>query len=184
MANRLTKIYTKTGDSGTTALSDGVRIDKDNLQLEAMGDIDELNSCLGLLLSENISDEQIAACLAKTQHLLFDVGGEISMPSYQVLTNEHVSELEKLIDALLEKLPPLKDFIMPKGNKAVCYAHLSRSICRRAERRIVSLHKIRPLNLCTLKFINRLSDLLFVIARILSKEHRQTEVLWDHERRK
>lgn len=184
MGNRLTKIYTKTGDTGTTALSDGIRIDKDNIQLEAMGDIDELNSCLGLLLSENISDEPIAACLSKTQHLLFDIGGEISMPAYQVLTEEHVAQLEKLIDILLEKLPPLKDFIMPKGNKAVCYAHLARSICRRAERRIVSLNKIRILNPFTLKFINRLSDLLFVIARILAKEYQQTEVLWDHERRK
>lgn len=184
MGNRLTKIYTKTGDFGTTALSDGLRIDKDNLQLEAMGDIDELNSSLGLLLSEELYDEQITACLTKTQHLLFDIGGEISMPSYQVLKEEHVLALESLIDKLLETLAPLQDFIMPKGDKAVCYAHLARSVCRRAERRIISLHKIRPLNACTLKFMNRLSDLLFVIARILSKERHQTEVLWNHERKK
>ena len=184
MGNRLTKIYTKTGDTGTTALSDGLRIDKDDIQIEAMGDIDGLNCSIGLLLSEKLNQEAITACLAKTQHLLFDIGGEITMPTYQVICEEHTQSLEALIDALLEKLPPLKDFIMPKGNKAVCYAHLARSICRRAERCIVSLHKIRPLNAQTLIFINRLSDLLFVIARTLTKEQHETEILWDHERRK
>lgn len=184
MGNRLTKIYTKTGDTGTTALSDGARIDKDHIAVEAMGDIDELNSCIGLLLSEGLHDEKIISCLTKTQHLLFDIGGEISMPAYQVISEEHTHSLEILIDELLEILPPLKDFIMPKGNRAVCYAHLARSVCRRAERRIVSLHKIHNLSLYSLRFINRLSDLLFVIARTLSKVQHEAETLWEHERKK
>ena len=184
MGNRLTKIYTKTGDAGTTALADGSRIDKDDLQIEAMGEVDELNSSIGLLLSENLESEKIKTALTETQHLLFDIGGEIAMPEYQVITETHITHLETLIDELIAQLPPLKDFIMPKGDKAVCYAHLARSICRRAERRVVSLHKIRPLNTNTLKFLNRLSDFLFVSARILAKEHHQTEVLWNHERKK
>lgn len=184
MSNRLSKIYTKTGDSGTTGLADGSRIDKDDYQVEAMGDLDELNSSIGLLLSEGVNHQAIKECLTKVQHLLFDLGGEIAMPAYQAIKPEHILELETLIDDLNQELPPLKEFILPRGDKSTCHIHLARSICRRAERRLVTLHKQRPLNEQSMKFINRLSDLLFVSARMLAKLHLEQEILWNHEKAK
>lgn len=183
MGNRLSKIYTKTGDTGKTALANGDRIDKDDLQIAAMGDVDELNSFVGLLLSETFSNPLIRTCLIKSQHTLFDLGGEIAMPAYQAIKDEAIQALEQAIDALNETLPPLKDFILPSGDKPTCYAHLARSICRRAERKLVSLNKSRQLSENSLKYLNRLSDFLFVTARILAKADNLSETLWDHERK-
>jgi cob(I)alamin adenosyltransferase len=179
MGNRLSKIYTRTGDKGTTGLGDGSRVDKDSLRVEAYGTVDELNSAVGLVLTADLP-EDVQACLTRTQHELFDLGGELCMPGYTMISDEFVSGLERDLDAFNEDLPALKDFILPGGSEAAARCHLARTIARRAERRVISLAQIEDVNEATIRYLNRLSDLLFVIARVLARRDGGSEVLWVH----
>lgn len=180
MGNRLSKIYTRTGDDGTTGLGDGSRINKDSLRVEAMGDVDELNSVIGILLTETVSDILVAT-LIQIQHDLFNVGGEICIPGYVILHKERIENLEESIDALNGSLAPLKEFILPGGTKAAAYCHLARTVCRRAERKLVELHRNEKVTDISLQYLNRLSDLLFVMCRIINKEANVSDVLWKNE---
>ena len=179
MGNRLSKIYTRTGDKGTTGLGDGSRVDKDSLRVEAYGTVDELNSAVGLVLTADLP-EGVQACLTRTQHELFDLGGELCMPGYTMISDEFVGGLERDLDAFNEDLPALKDFILPGGSEAAARCHLARTIARRAERRVISLAQIEDVNEATIRYLNRLSDLLFVIARVLARRDGGSEVLWVH----
>jgi cob(I)alamin adenosyltransferase len=179
MGNRLSKIYTRTGDKGTTGLGDGSRVDKDSLRVETYGTIDELNSLVGLVLASELDDE-IRECLTRTQHELFDLGGELCMPGYILIPEICVDQLESDLDRFNENLPPLKDFILPGGSESAARCHLARTVCRRAERLMVSLGKIEDINEVSLRYLNRLSDLLFVIARVLARADGGSEVLWVH----
>ena len=179
MANRLSKIYTKTGDKGSTGLGDGTRVAKDSLRVVAMGDVDELNSVIGLLLTEPVSSK-IRDCLTRVQHDLFDMGGEICMPGYAMIKMERVTALENILDEWNDTLPPLKEFILPGGSRAASYCHLSRTVCRRAERTMTTLNSHEKITETSLQYINRLSDLLFVLCRILNKEAGVPDVLWQN----
>ena len=181
MGNRLSKIYTRTGDDGTTGISDGVRIHKDDPRIEAIGAVDELNSAIGVLLTHELPDD-IKSSLTAIQHRLFDIGGELSLPEAICITGRHAEELEHLLDELNAGLPPLKEFILPGGCTAAAACHVARTVCRRAERRICSLGKQAEINMDSLRFINRLSDLLFVIARHLNKVAKHSDVFWQHEK--
>lgn len=181
MGHRLSKIYTKTGDNGTTGLGDGSRVAKDHIRVEAIGTVDELNCAIGLLIPLTDCDEDIASHLLKIQHDLFNLGGELCIPETQIIDAEDVLRLEKILDTFNANLPHLKDFILPGGNTATSTCHLARAICRRAERRIISLHQQEPINEYGLAYINRLSDLLFVIARVLARINDGKEVLWEHK---
>lgn len=178
MGHRLTKIYTRTGDDGATGLSDGIRVSKTHPRIEAIGEVDELNSVLGVLLAQGL-DEPLAAPLTEVQHRLFDLGGELSMPEYQAVTAADVEALEQTIDTLNAVLAPLKDFVLPGGSATAATCHLARAVCRRAERRIVALAAAEPLRPTLAMYLNRLSDLLFVMARVLAGGR---EVLWRHGR--
>jgi cob(I)alamin adenosyltransferase len=177
MGHRLSKIYTRTGDNGTTSLGDGTRADKDSMRIEAHGELDELNSAIGLLLTEPLP-ENIRAALTGIQHDLFDLGGELCVPDRCAITGARITELEVLLDALNDKLSPLKEFILPGGSRAAALTHVARTVCRRAERRMVALNRAAPLNPASLGYINRLSDLLFVMARALNAAAGQADVLW------
>ena len=179
MGNRLSKIYTRTGDKGTTGLGDGSRVDKDSLRVETFGTVDELNSYIGLILATEL-DETIRACLTRTQHELFDLGGELCMPGYTLVPPSCVDQLETDLDHFNDNLPPLKDFILPGGSEAAARCHLARTVCRRAERLMVSLAKVEDLNEVSLRYLNRLSDLLFVLARVLARANGGKEVIWIH----
>jgi len=179
MANRLSKIYTKTGDAGTTGLGDGTRVAKDSLRVAAMGDVDELNSIIGLMLTEPISTE-INEVLTRIQHDLFDMGGEICMPGYAMIKLERVNALENTLDKWNDTLTPLKEFILPGGSRAAAYCHLARTVCRRAERTMTTLNTNEKITEISLQYINRLSDLLFVLCRILNKEADVPDVLWNN----
>ena len=179
MGNRLSKIYTRTGDKGTTGLGDGSRVDKDHLRVETYGTVDELNSFVGLVLTCEI-DESIRACLTRTQHELFDLGGELCMPGYTLVPEICVDQLENDLDRFNADLPPLKDFILPGGSEAAARCHVARTVCRRAERLMVSLGKVEKINVVSLRYLNRLSDLLFVIARVLARANGGQEVIWIH----
>ena len=179
MGNRLSKIYTRTGDKGTTGLGDGQRVDKDNLRVETFGTVDELNSLVGLVLASEL-DESVRACLTRTQHELFDLGGELCMPGYTLVHEACVDQLESDLDHFNEELPPLKDFILPGGSEAAARCHLARTVCRRAERLMVSLAKVEDINEVSLRYLNRLSDLLFVIARVVARANGGKEVIWIH----
>ncbi|ALG66719.1 cob(I)yrinic acid a,c-diamide adenosyltransferase [Beggiatoa leptomitoformis] len=181
MGYRLSKIYTRTGDAGETGLGDGTRIDKDSLWVEAYGTVDELNSVIGMLLAHELPIK-INDCLINIQHDLFDLGGELCMPNYQIITAAHVTRLENILDEFNADLPPLKNFILPSGTAATATCHFARTVCRRAERRVVSLIREVKINPEGLKYLNRLSDLLFVLARVLSRINGGTEVLWQRER--
>lgn len=183
MANRLSKIYTRTGDTGTTGLGDGTRVAKDSLRVVAMGDVDELNSVIGLLLTEPVS-AKINACLTRVQHDLFDMGGEICMPGYALIKAERVTALETILDEWNDTLMPLKEFILPGGSRAAAYCHLARTVCRRAERQMHTLNAQEKITDISLQYINRLSDLLFVLCRILNKEAGVPDVLWQNEFKK
>ena len=177
MANRLTKIYTRTGDGGTTGLADGSRVAKDAPRIEAIGAVDELNSALGVLLAESLP-EAARNCLENVQNDLFDLGGELSVPGHTIMTKAHVDRLERELDGFNALLPPLKDFILPAGSRAASLAHMARAICRRAERRLVSLSRKQKLSPPMRAYLNRLSDLLFVIARALNRAEGKPDVLW------
>ena len=180
MANRLSKIYTKTGDDGTTGLGDGSRIAKDSLRVDAMGDVDELNSVIGMLLCEPIS-MRLSEVLTKVQHDLFNVGGEICIPNYTILTLLDVEILENEIDALNEHLAPLKEFILPGGSKAAAVCHVARTVCRRAERKLISLNTAEKVTPISLQYLNRLSDLLFVMCRTINKDAGVADVFWQNK---
>ena len=179
MGNRLSKIYTRTGDDGTTGLGDGSRVEKDSLRVETFGTVDELNSIIGLVLASRVNDA-VRDCLTRTQHELFDLGGELCMPGHILISETCVDQLETELDRFNEDLPPLKDFILPGGSESAARCHLARTVCRRAERLMVSLAKIEDINEVSLRYLNRLSDLLFVIARVLARANGGSEVLWVH----
>ncbi len=177
MGNRLSKIYTRTGDDGSTGLGDGSRVAKDSDRVEAFGTIDELNSIIGMVLSHELPDT-ITIVFNRIQHELFDLGGELCIPGHTVITNEHVTQLEANLDKLNIELPALKEFILPAGGKATSCCHLARTVCRRAERIIVRAARTENINTALQAYVNRLSDLLFVIARTLARFENGEEVLW------
>jgi len=181
MGNRLTKIYTRTGDDGTTGLGDGSRVPKDDARVQALGTVDELNSSLGVLLAEALDDD-IRASLLEIQHDLFDLGGELSIPGYEALREDQLVALERLLDRHNATLGPLKDFILPGGTRAAALCHVSRTVCRRAERAIASLASVQPVGPYSLQYLNRLSDLLFVLARVLNRRGGGSDVLWRKDR--
>jgi cob(I)alamin adenosyltransferase len=178
MGHRLSKIYTRTGDDGTTGLGDGNRIDKDAPRMQAIGSVDELNSLIGMLLAELPAGDDAVAPLIEIQHHLFNLGGELSIPGYSMLTAEHVAALEQTLDRFNEELPPLKNFILPGGSRSAAVCHLARAVCRRAERDLVTLARATEINLSGRHYINRLSDFLFVLARVLARRNGGQEVLW------
>ncbi|MFQ5760711.1 MAG: cob(I)yrinic acid a,c-diamide adenosyltransferase [Acidiferrobacterales bacterium] len=180
MGHRLSKIYTRTGDDGTTGLGDGTRVSKDSPRVEAYGTVDELNSVIGLLLTHTLP-EGIHDCLVGVQHRLFDLGGELCLPAHTAIKQHHVNELEQILDDLNANLSPLKDFILPGGNAAAAVCHVARTVCRRAERRIISLSKQEQISELIVQYLNRLSDLLFVIARTLNVRAGRQDVLWRKE---
>ena len=177
MGNRLTKIYTRTGDDGTTGLGSGDRARKDDPRVEAYGTVDELNSALGIVISSDLSATN-SNLLAGIQQQLFDLGGELSMPGTEMISSAAVESLEQALDSLNETLPPLKDFVLPGGTTTAAACHLARAICRRAERRVISLAAESPVNEQSIRYLNRLSDFLFVLARSLNVEAGEPEVLW------
>jgi len=179
MGNRLSKIYTRTGDKGTTGLGDGSRVDKDSLRVEAFGTVDELNSAVGMVLAADLPAD-IRACLTRAQHELFDLGGELCMPGVTLVPGSYTDGLEQALDGFNEDLPSLKDFILPGGSEAAARCHLARTIARRAERRVISLAHNETVNEASIRYLNRLSDLLFVIARVLARRDGGKEVLWVH----
>ena len=182
MGNRLSKIYTRTGDDGTTGLGDGSRVPKDSLRVEAYGTVDELNSAIGVLLATPEVPPAVAACLTEVQHELFDLGGELCLPGHHIITAGHVTRLEESLDEFNDALPPLKEFILPGGGPAAAACHLARAIARRAERCVWTLAKAESVSPEVAKYLNRLSDLLFVLARVLARHERGVEVLWRHDR--
>jgi len=181
MGNRLSKIVTRTGDAGTTGLGDGSRVAKDCQRIEVIGEIDELNSSLGVLLSEELP-ETIRAVLLAIQHDLFDLGGELCLPGSKVISAAQVIRLDETVTQFNDSLRPLKEFILPGGTRAAALAHLARTICRRAERRLVNLAQTENVSDGARKYINRLSDLLFVLGRALNKAGGRGDVLWAHGR--
>ena len=181
MGNRLSKIATRTGDNGTTGLGDGSRVDKDSLRVHAMGDVDELNSHVGLLLCEPLP-EALREALVTIQHDLFDMGGELCIPGFTMITESHVMRLDALLQKYNADLPSLADFILPAGSRAASQAHVCRTVCRRAERAIVTLGKQESLNDHPRQYMNRLSDLLFVLSRVLNRHDGGSDVLWQKDR--
>jgi len=179
MGNRLSKIVTRTGDAGTTGLGDGSRVGKDCMRIEVIGEVDELNSSLGVLLGEEIP-EPIRAVLLDIQHDLFDLGGELCIPGSTVINAAQVSRLEAAVTQYNASLSPLKEFILPGGTRAAALAHLARTTCRRAERRLVHLAQSEAVSDGARKYINRLSDLLFVLGRALNQAAGHSDVLWVH----
>jgi len=182
MGNRLSRIYTRTGDDGSTGLGDGTRVPKDSLRVEAYGTVDELNSAIGVLLATPEVPPGVAACLTEVQHELFDMGGELCIPGHHAIEPRHVTRLEEALDGFNDELPPLKEFILPGGGPAAAACHLARTVARRAERRVWSLAHAESVRAEVPQYLNRLSDLLFVIARVLARHERGTEVLWKHQR--
>ena len=181
MGNRLSKIATRTGDNGTTGLGDGSRVDKDSLRVHAMGEVDEVNSHLGLLQVEDMP-AGLREELGTIQHDLFDLGGELCIPGYTLIKLEHVARLDALLAKYNADLPPLADFILPAGSRAAAQAHVCRTVCRRDERAIVTLGKTEPLNDYPRQYMNRLSDLMFVLARVLNRHAGGGDVLWEKGR--
>jgi cob(I)alamin adenosyltransferase len=182
MGHRLSRIYTRTGDDGTTGLGDGARVRKDDARVEAYGTVDEANSAIGVVLAVPGLPADVMRCLIEIQHDLFDLGGELCIPGTQVIREERVAALETVLDQFNEPLPALKDFILPGGGPAAAACHLARTIVRRAERRVWTLAAGEAVNLAVPKYLNRLSDLLFVIARVLARHENGSEVLWRHDR--
>lgn len=177
MGHRLSKIYTRTGDAGETGLGDGTRVPKDSQRVHALGEIDELNSAIGLLLAEKLP-AGIRAALAGIQHDLFDLGAEVCIPGHTSISEQQVARLEALLDDYNRDLAPLKEFILPGGTRAASLAHLARTVCRRAERALVSLARAEPVGSAARKYLNRLSDLLFVLGRALNRAGGGSDVLW------
>ena len=183
MGNRLSKIYTRTGDDGSTGLGDGTRVGKDSARVTAYGTVDEANSSIGVVLAMQVPDD-IRVLLTRVQHQLFDLGGELCIPGHAAIKSEDVDALERHLDHYNELLPPLKEFILPAGGEAAARCHLARTIVRRAEREAVALSRAEAVRPEAIRYLNRLSDLLFVLARVLARADGQGEVLWEHARRK
>jgi cob(I)alamin adenosyltransferase len=182
MGNRLSKIVTRTGDAGTTGLGDGSRVAKDSARIEAIGAVDELNSTVGLLRAAPSLPEAISHCLLRVQHDLFDLGGELAVPGYEVLAQTHIDTLEGYVEQFNAALPPLKEFVLPGGSEAAARCHLARATARRAERRCWSLLKTESIRDMAPVYLNRLSDLLFIMARALALHDGGAEILWDRSR--
>jgi len=178
MGNRLSKIYTKTGDDGTTGLGDGTRVANDSARVAAYSTVDELNSAIGCVLAEDVP-ANVRAALAAVQNDLFDLGGEICIPGRSALWDVHVEELERRIEALREPLPALKEFVLPGGTRAAAMCHLARTVCRRAERSLVALGRVEGVSELSIRYMNRLSDLLFVAARSINAAAGAPETLWN-----
>ena len=183
MGNRLSKIYTKTGDDGTTGLGDGSRVAKDSARVIPYGTVDEANSCIGLLLAGNVPDD-VRELLVRIQHQMFDLGGELCIPGHAAIFDADVEALEQRLDHYNDDLPALKDFILPGGGEAAARCHIARTVVRRAERDTVTLSRHDAVRPQAIRYLNRLSDLLFVLARVLARADGQGEVLWEHARRK
>ena len=167
MGHRLSRIYTRTGDQGTTGLADGSRVEKDSARIQAMGDVDELNCAIALVLVRDV-DPPVRECLIDVQHALFDIGGEIAVPGASRVGEQYVTGLEARLDEFNAGLAPLKEFILPGGGEAAVAAHVARAVCRRAERRFIALAREEEVNPQSRRYLNRLSDLLFVLARVLA----------------
>ncbi|HST43654.1 MAG TPA: cob(I)yrinic acid a,c-diamide adenosyltransferase [Luteimonas sp.] len=182
MGNRLSKIYTRTGDDGSTGLGDGTRVDKDSLRVTAYGTVDEANSAIGLLLASGI-EPAMHELLTAVQHQLFDLGGELCIPGHAAIHDDDITRLETHLDRFNAPLPPLRDFILPGGGEAAARCHVARTVVRRAEREVVSLSRVEAVRPQAVHYLNRLSDLLFVLARVLARDGGHGEVLWHHERR-
>ncbi|WP_455380987.1 cob(I)yrinic acid a,c-diamide adenosyltransferase [Acidihalobacter prosperus] len=178
MGNRLTRIYTRTGDEGTTGIADGTRLAKDAPRITAIGEVDELNSLLGVILAEPMLPREVRACLESVQHDLFDFGGSLSLPGQTLLSHDACERLEKSLDEFNATLPPLKEFILPGGGQAASFCHLARAVCRRAERALVTLSRTESVEKSLRCYLNRLSDLLFVVARVLARHAGTGEVYW------
>ena len=183
MGNRLSKIYTRTGDDGTTGLGDGTRVAKDSARVTAYGTVDEANSAIGVLLATEVP-EAIRDQLVSIQHQLFDLGGELCIPGHAAIDDADVARLEQWLDAHNAGLPALKDFILPGGGEAAARCHLARTIVRRAEREAVTLSHHDAVRPQAIRYLNRLSDLLFVLSRVLARADGYGEVIWNHERRR
>jgi len=188
MGNRLSKIYTKTGDDGTTGLGDGTRVAKDSARVAAYGTVDEANSAIGMLLASDAFNqhaaEDVSELLTTVQHQLFNLGGELCIPGHAAIFDADVEALEQALDHHNAPLPPLKDFILPGGGEAAARCHLARTIVRRAERETVTLARHDAVRPEAIRYLNRLSDLLFVLARVLARASGHGEVLWKHDRRR
>ena len=182
MGKRLSKIYTRTGDDGTTGLGDGSRVAKDSLRVDAFGTVDEANSAIGVVLAADAVPQEIRALLTEIQHDLFELGGELCIPGHSAITNDFISRLETELGTLNEDLPALQEFILPGGGQAAAACHLARTIVRRAERITTTLASAESVRPEVLKYLNRLSDLLFVVARVLARGESGQEVLWNRER--
>jgi cob(I)alamin adenosyltransferase len=182
LGHRLSKIYTRTGDDGTTGLGDGTRVAKDSLRVEAYGTVDEANSAIGLVLAQDSVPSALRHCLIEIQHDLFELGGELCIPGHAAIEQSFVSRLENKLDEFNADLPALKEFILPGGGHAAAACHLARTIVRRAERRVGALQRAEPVRPEVMRYLNRLSDLLFVVARRLAREESGQEIIWDRKR--
>lgn len=183
MGNRLSRIYTRTGDDGSTGLGDGTRVGKDALRVAAYGTVDEANSTIGLVLAAGVPDD-IRDLLTTVQHQLFDLGGELCIPGHAAIEDADIDALEARLDQYNDNLPALKDFILPGGGEAAARCHVARTVVRRAERETVALSRTDAVRPQAVRYLNRLSDLLFVLARVLARADGHGEVLWRHERRR
>ena len=184
VGNRLSKIYTRTGDDGTTGLGDGSRVAKDSLRVTAYGTVDELNCTIGMVLAIEGVNGAVRETLTQVQHELFDLGGELCIPGMAMIDDADIDRLESVLDGFNEPLPPLKDFILPGGGMAAATCHLARTVCRRAERDVIALSHVEEIRPQASRYLNRLSDLLFVLCRVLARASGHGEVLWQHERRR
>lgn len=183
MGHRLSKIYTRTGDKGSTGIGGGRRVDKDHAHVEASGTIDELNSVIGLLACETLPAD-VATLLAEVQHDLFDLGGDLCVPERGAIESARVGELERVLDRYNSDLAPLEEFILPGGSRAAALSHVARTVCRRAERRLVTLRRSEPVPDAALAYLNRLSDLLFVLARVLNRHAGDQDIQWRPRKKK
>ena len=182
MGNRLSKIVTRTGDDGSTGLADGTRVAKDAMRVEAMGSVDELNCAIGVLVSAGIPDPAAAHCLTEIQHDLFDLGGELAIPGSHLVGERRLAWLEEQLEHFNTGLPPLKEFVLPGGGTSAAACHVARAVCRRAERRCWALSRNEPVDSASLRYLNRLSDLLFVLARVFARAETGSEPLWQRKR--
>ncbi|MGA8706197.1 MAG: cob(I)yrinic acid a,c-diamide adenosyltransferase [Steroidobacteraceae bacterium] len=182
MRNRLSRIVTRTGDDGSTGLGDGSRVRKDTARIEALGSVDELNCTIGVLLSNQLPDDSAAACLAEVQHDLFDLGGELSIPGSAFINQQRIGWLDEQLEQFNSSLPPLQEFVLPGGGTAASASHIARAVCRRAERSCWVLSRNEQISPLALQYLNRLSDLLFVLARLFARAERGTEPLWNRTR--
>ncbi len=182
MGNRLSKIYTRTGDDGTTGLGDGSRTPKDSARVEAYGTVDEANSAIGMVLAADAVPDDVRACLTEVQHDLFELGGELCIPGHAAVKDVFIDRLENDLDGFNEGLPMLKEFILPGGGQAAAACHVARTITRRAERRVFTLSQTEDVRPEAVRYLNRLSDLLFVVARVIARAESGQEVLWNRDR--